>query len=116
MKITSVRSLRLFGPRIHGVGGKPATKGKIIVRIDTDAGTYGLGECEDFMGVREALAYLGSNLMGRDPLTIRPYVSEMMYGTLPPHPKIVQLADGSFRPGRFCPPTAVSVGPMIWGL
>ena len=41
---------------------------KVIVRVDTDAGIYGLGEVDDFMGVREALAYMKQYFMGRDAL------------------------------------------------
>ena len=112
MKITNLRYLTLTGPRIHSVGGKPGTLSKIIVRIDTDAGIYGLGEAENFMGVREALRLLRGCLLGRDPLTVRPFFSEMLYGTLPPYP------DGRASPGHpgMCGPTASPVGSIVWGL
>jgi L-alanine-DL-glutamate epimerase-like enolase superfamily enzyme len=116
MKITQLRSLRLLGPRVHSLGGKPGLKGKLIVRIDTDAGIHGLGEAEDFLGVREALAWVGEHLAGRDPLAVRPFVSEMLHGTLPPHPPPVPAPDGTVKPGRFCGPTCAPVGPILWGL
>lgn len=116
MKITNLRHMRLLGPRVHSLGGTPGVIGKIIVRVDTDAGTYGLGEAEDFMGVREALDFLRTYLIGRDPLAIRPFFSEMLYGTLPPHPEPVARDGGSAPPGRFCGPTATPFGPIIWGL
>lgn len=116
MKITRLRSLRLLGPRVHSLGGKPGLKGKILVRIDTDAGVHGLGEAEDFLGVREALAWLEGYLVGRDPLAVRPFLSEMLHGTMPPHPAPVTGPDGTAKPGRFCGPTCAPIGPILWGL
>ena len=53
MKITDIRLMRLRGPLVHGQGGETGgTIGKVVVRVDTDAGVYGLGEADDFMGVR----------------------------------------------------------------
>jgi len=112
LKITDVRHLTLTGPRVHSVGGSAGTISKVIVRIDTDAGIYGLGEAENFMGVREALQLLRNCLIGRSPLTVRPFFSEMIYGTLPPYPA------GGAAPGHpgYCSPTATTSGPIIWGL
>ena len=68
MQITGIRAMRLLGPLVHGEGGETGGKiGKVIVRVDTDAGIYGLGEADDFMGVREGIAYMHDYFMGRDP-------------------------------------------------
>ena len=67
MKMTDVRSMRLSGPRPHSVGGADSTIGKWIVRVDTDAGIFGLGEADDFMGVGEAIAHIKPHLVGRSP-------------------------------------------------
>lgn len=107
MKVTGVRSTRLVGPRPHSLGGEEGRFSTILIRVDSDEGVYGLGEAEDFFGVREAIAYLGTVLVGRDPLAIRPFLSEMLYGTLPPHPP---------AGGQICSPTATPTGPIIWGL
>ena len=50
--------MRFLGPRNHGVGGGTAKIAWVVVRVDTDAGIYGLWECDDFMGVRLGIAYL----------------------------------------------------------
>lgn len=64
MKITDIRTMRLWGPRLHGVGGKTGGKiAKVIIRVDTDAGIYGLGEVDGFMGVRQATYVTGQNLV-----------------------------------------------------
>ena len=55
MKITEVRMLKLIGPRLHSMGGATGEIGKIIVRIDTDTGLYGLGEADNFLGVADAI-------------------------------------------------------------
>ena len=86
MKITNIRTMRLCGPLNHGQGGDTTeTIGKIVLRIDTDSGMYGLGEADDFMGVPDGIAYLKQYLIGRDPMEINPIVSEALYGSLPPH-------------------------------
>jgi galactonate dehydratase len=104
----------------HGGGGKPGVRSKIVVRVDTDHGLYGLGEVDDFIGVREALGYLKAWLVGRNPLDVRPFFSEMLYGTLPPHPDIRKCDERSFanthRPTLFCSPTATPTGPIVWAL
>ena len=122
MKITDVRSMRLSGPRPHSVGGAESTIGKWIVRVDTDAGIHGLGEAEDFMGVGEAIAHLKPHLVGRSPFQIRPLVSEILYGTLPPHtPEQRASAESASTPLRrplvpSMSPTATPTGPIVWGL
>lgn len=68
-------------------GGRGSAKiARVVVRVDTDAGIYGLGECDDFMGVRQGIAYLDEYFRGRDPFSINAIVSEMLYGTQAPHP------------------------------
>ena len=69
MKITDVRTMLLLGPDPHGVGGLERSWHVLLVRIDTDAGVYGLGEAGNFFGDRQAIAYAREWLIGRDPLT-----------------------------------------------
>jgi len=120
MKITDIRTLRLRGPRPHSVGGKAGVLDKRLVRVDTDAGIYGLGECDDFMGVCDAIAYVRAVLIGRDPMAIRPMFSEITYGTLPPHPENARYDNRplDLRPQIYalCSPTCTPAGPLVWGL
>jgi galactonate dehydratase len=120
MKISDVRTMRLVGPLPHGGGGSKGTRSKVVVRVDTDQGLYGLGEVEDFMGVREAIAYAKAWLVGRSPFDVRPFVSEMVYGTLPPHPPVREFVHErfaeTFRPTLICSPTATPTGPIVWAL
>jgi galactonate dehydratase len=124
MKITDIRSMYLEGPRNHMVGGGTGTARKLVIRVDTDEGTYGLGEASYWtaspMGVRDAVEYIRMMLIGKDPLAIRPALSEMMYGTLPPHPverrdPPPQLRDGMF-PILSCSPTVIQPGPVTWAI
>src|SRR5213082_2491947 len=85
MKITNIRMLRLWGPRHHGVGGGETKIYKVVVRVDTDAGVYGLGEADDFMGVRQGTEYAHHYFQGRDPFEAVPLIQEFMWATLPPH-------------------------------
>lgn len=101
MKVTDVRTMRLSGPDPHGVGGTARTWSIEIVRVDTDAGLYGLGEAGHMMGDREAIAYCRDWLIGKDPLAVRPFVRAMLYGGLPPYDP--QMS-----------PTATVVGPIAW--
>lgn len=118
MKITDIRSMRLTGPRNHGVGGGTSTLTKVIVRVDTDAGVYGLGEVDNFMGVREGIAYMRDFFRGRDPFTVRALISEMIYGTVAPHNPLTPR-QGTVMPGgamavSMCSPTATPWGPVAW--
>jgi galactonate dehydratase len=118
MKITDVRMMRLWGPRVHDVGGGENKIAKVIIRVDTDAGIYGLGEVDDFMGMRQAIAYIREYFKGRDPFQINAIVSEMLYASLPPyHAEVKQ----GVMPGGIiaCPsssPTAVPWGPVVWSI
>ena len=103
MKVTDIRTMRLAGPDPHGVGGIERTWTVELVRVDTDAGIYGLGEAGSMMGDREAIAYCREWLIGKDPLAIRPFVRAMLYGGLPPYDP--QMS-----------PTATVAGPVAWGV
>lgn len=111
MKITDVRSMLLRGPRQHSLGGAPGVATKLLIRVDTDAGIYGLGEADDFPGVRDTLGRIRPFLIGRDPLDVAPLVSEMLYGTVPPHPPR-SGPDASPRPAMS--PSATPTGPIAW--
>ncbi len=109
--------MRLWGPRHHGVGGGTGAKiGKVIVRVDSDAGIYGLGEVDDFVGVRQAVAYMRDYFRGRDPFAASAIFSEMLYGTPAPHPE--NSPHGVMRGGMsavgMCSPTATPWGPVVW--
>src|SRR5689334_12279310 len=117
MKITDITWLRLFGPLLHGQGGDVNSRiGKTIVRVDTDAGIYGLGEVDDFAGVYDALRYMKHYFQGRDPLAINPIVSEVLYGTLPPYQPTAK--EGLMQETLIaCPsssPTATPTGAFAW--
>jgi L-alanine-DL-glutamate epimerase-like enolase superfamily enzyme len=85
MKITDVRTMLLSGPDEHGVGGIARTWHVLLVRVDTDAGIYGLGESGNFAGDRTLIREYRDWLIGRDPLAITPFVRAMLYGGLPPY-------------------------------
>lgn len=104
MKITNMRTMRITGPDPHGLGGEPRPWTLIIVKIETDEGIYGLGEAPNIPGIHEGLAVIKEYLIGRDPLQIRPLVSEVLYGKLPP----------GGEPSMS--PTVTQVGPMVWGI
>ncbi|PYV09426.1 MAG: hypothetical protein DMG07_23215 [Acidobacteria bacterium] len=117
MKITDIRMMRLRGPLVHGQGGATSEMiAKVIVRVDTDAGIYGLGEIDDFMGVREALAYMKQYFMGRDAFEANPIVSELLYASLPPHHAAARHGDmpGDIRAVPTSSPTATPWGPVVW--
>lgn len=120
MKITGIRTMLLRGPRPHSVGAKVEEVTRLVVRVDSDAGIDGLGEAQDFMGVREAIDYIGACVAGRSPFEVRPMVSEMLYGTLPPHPSHAHYEGRQFKstygPISLCSPTATPTGPIIWGM
>ncbi len=120
MKITDVRWMLLKGPRPHDLGGEVGTSRKMLVRVDTDAGIYGLGECDNFPGIRDGLGYCRAVMLGRDPLELRPMWSEIVYGTVAPHPPSSNFAGRDF-PSEFGPcapmsPTATPDGPPVWAV
>ncbi|MCH2113286.1 MAG: mandelate racemase/muconate lactonizing enzyme family protein [Pirellulales bacterium] len=107
--------IRLLGPRNHCLGGVERKLSKVIVRVDTDAGVYGLGEVDDFMGVRQGVDYMREYFRDRDPFTVNAIVSEMLYGTHPPHPDESRRGDmPDCNAVNFCSPTATPWGPVIW--
>lgn len=117
MHITDITWLRLFGPLVHGQGGPGDGRiAKVIVRVDTDAGLYGLGEVDDFAGVYDALRYTKHYFQGRDPLAINPIVSELLYGSLPPHPQTAKhgLMQETLIACPSSSPTATPTGPVAW--
>lgn len=103
MKVTNIRTLHLAGPDQHGLGGAFRTWNILLVRIDTDAGIYGLGEAPYIMGVHEAIDYIKEYLVGKNPFDIRPLTTAMLYGMLPP------AGEPSMSP------TATPTGPIVWG-
>ncbi len=116
MKITDIRMMRLWGPRHHGVGGGSTKIAKVVVRVDTDAGIHGLGEADDFMGVRQGIAYMAEYFRGHDAFAANRLLSQMLYGTQPPHPggaKSGVMANGSVA-CNMCSPTATPWGPVVW--
>jgi galactonate dehydratase len=120
MEIADVSTTRLEGPRAHVPGGGSGTISKLLVRVEADDGTYGLGEAEDFLGVRDAIDYVGKVLDGRDPMAIQPHVSEMIFGTNPPHTpeqrRLVADPPEGIMPTPATSRTAVSLGPVVWGV
>ena len=119
MKITEVRMLKLVGPRLHSMGGSTGEIGKVIVRVDTDSGLYGLGEADNFLGVRDAIDFMRVMLLGQDPFRVRPFVSEMIFGTLAPHSARQRAITAKAPLGGSlclaCSPTATPSGPIVWG-
>jgi galactonate dehydratase len=103
MKITDVRTMLLLGPDPHGVGGVERSWHVLFVRVDTDAGIYGLGEAGNMMGDRQAIAYARQWLIGRDPLAINPFIRAMLSGGLPPYDPQMSA-------------TATVDGSMVWGV
>ncbi len=103
MKVTDVRTMRLTGLDTHGVGAKPRQWTIELVRVDTDAGIYGLGEAGNMLGDPEGIAYCRDWLVGRDPLAVGQFVRAMLYGGLPP-----------FDPQMS--PTATVTGGIVWAV
>jgi galactonate dehydratase len=121
MKITKLRSMLLEGPRSDHTEGQASGKiSKLVIKIETDSGLYGLGEADNFLGVREALDFIENYLVGREPFDVRPIVSEMLYGSLPPHPAPTSDAfDEASQAGphrRSMSPTATVTGPVVWAV
>lgn len=107
LRITNIRSLVLSGPDAHGIGGKSRNWKMIIVRVDTSEGLYGLGEAPHIqvspVGVRESIAAIRKRIVGRDVTDIRPIVSEILWGAVPPHSPAIALG-------------AVPFGSMVWAM
>jgi L-alanine-DL-glutamate epimerase-like enolase superfamily enzyme len=118
VKITDIRSMRLWGPLHHGQGGVSDEKiARVVVRVDTDAGIHGLGEVDDFMGVRDALEYMKLYFVGRDPMQVNPIVSELYYGSLPPHAPTSRhgvFPGTTIRAVPMGSATATPIGPSVW--
>jgi len=123
MKIADIRVMRLLGPRVHGVGGENGQITKLIIRMDADNGMYGLGEADDFLGVVQGIDYIRAALIGEDPRDIRPAVSRMMYGSMPPYPTgTIERFDQHRTPAMYtgdagyCSATATPTGPAAWAM
>jgi galactonate dehydratase len=123
MKITDLRVVRITGPLRHTQGGGEGTFSKYLIRIDGEGGLYGLGEAEQFFGVREGIEYIKAWLIGRSVFDVRPIVSELLYGSLPPHDEWIpkQYEVSRFKGSNYfpCPsmsPTATTVGPVAWAV
>jgi galactonate dehydratase len=106
MRISDIRTMRLTGPDAHGIGGRARTISFLLLRIDTDAGTFGIGEAADFPGVRSVIEWARPWLIGRDPLVIGPVVRALVHGALPtpdplPAPSIMS-------------PVGTPTGPAVW--
>lgn len=116
MKITDIRMMRLWGPRHHGVGGGSTKIAKVIVRVDTDAGIHGLGEVDDFMGVRQGIAYMAEYFREHDAFAANAMLSEMLYGTQAPHPEGARsgVMANDMVACNMCSPTATPWGPVVW--
>lgn len=120
MKVTDLRTMKLTGPLYHAMGGVEGETSKLIIRIDTDAGIYGLGESDSFPGTLEAIQWIKKFLIGRSPFNIRPLVSEMTSGTFSPYTNL----DARFGAGKRdesvvhsgWSPSATEVGPITWGV
>lgn len=97
-------------------GGSGAKIAKVVVRVDSDSGIYGLGEVDDFLGIRDAMSYMAEYFRNRDPFSVNAIVSELLYGTLPPHH--AEAVQGVMRNGMIAvngsSPTATASGPVVW--
>jgi L-alanine-DL-glutamate epimerase-like enolase superfamily enzyme len=119
MKITDIRTMKLWGPRIHGVGGETGGfASRLIVRVDTDAGIYGLGEVDDLMGVMDGIVYIREYFRGRDPFQVNAIVSELLYATLAPHHPAAKhgVLPGGIIACSTSSPTTVPYGPVVWAM
>jgi L-alanine-DL-glutamate epimerase-like enolase superfamily enzyme len=103
MKITDIRTMKLTGIDTHGVGAVEREWTIMLVRVDTDAGVYGIGEAGNFLGDRDGIGYCREWLIGKDPLAVGPFVRAMLYGGLPPYDP--QMS-----------PTATVTGGIVWAV
>ena len=106
MKITDIRTMALVGKDEHGIGGAARDWRVLVVRIDTDEGIYGLGEAAHFqrqmMGVRELIeGNIKKYLVGKSPFDVRPFVTDMLFGGLPPHTPTMSAS-------------VTPYGPVVW--
>ena len=108
IKITEVNTMVLRGKDLHGLGGVPRTWHFIVVKISTNVGLHGYGECphwqRGYFGVRETIDYLAERLIGANPFDVRKIVEEHFNGARPPH-----------QP-RSLPATILPVGPIVWAM
>jgi galactonate dehydratase len=106
VRVTDVRTMRLEGPDPHGIGGQPRTVSFCLVRIDTDAGLFGVGEAADFPGVVDLVRGARAWLLGRDPLAVDPVARALLYGALP--------SPGPLPAPSIMSATATQAGPVAW--
>lgn len=108
MKIIDVKTMVLKGYDPQGMGGKPREWQLIVVKIFTDAGISGIGECphwqRNYFGVRETIEYLAQRLIGKSPFEVKKFVEEHFNGARPPHEP------------RTLPATILPVGPVVWAM
>jgi len=106
--ITKVSTMVLRGEDSHGLGGVPRTWHFIVVKVETNNGLYGYGECphwqRGYFGVRETIDYIGERLIGANPFDVKKIVEEHFNGARPPH-----------QP-RSLPGTIIPVGPIVWAM
>ena len=106
--ITKVSTMVLRGEDLHGLGGVPRTWHFIVVKIETNNGLHGYGECphwqRGYFGVRETIDYIGERLIGASPFDVKKIVEEHFNGARPPH-----------QP-RSLPGTILPVGPIVWAM
>ena len=98
----------LRGEDSHGMGGIPRTWHFIVVKIETNNGLYGYGECphwqRGYFGVRETIEYIGQRIIGSNPFDVKKIIEEHFNGARPPH-----------KP-RSLPATILPVGPIVWAM
>jgi len=120
MEISEIESMRLVGPREHVLGGGSGTISKTIVRVEADDGTYGLGEAEDWVGIEDSIQYISGVLEGRDPMAVKPHVSEIVFRTLPPptqeQQRLLENPPSGITPVPATSPTGTPNGPITWAI
>lgn len=106
--ITNVTTMVLRGEHSHGLGGIPRIWHLIVVKIETNIGLHGYGECphwqRGYFGVRETIDYIGKRLIGKSPFEVKRIVEEHFNGARPPH-----------QP-RSLPATIIPMGPIVWAM
>jgi len=108
IKITKVSTMVLKGEDPHGLGGVPRKWHFIVVKVETNNGLCGYGECphwqRGYFGVRETISYIGDRIIGSSPFDVKKIVEEHFNGARPPH-----------QP-RSLPATILPVGPIVWAM